>query len=161
MATSAYNYENIKDVDIPKRLKVVVEEGLTLIISQLTKKLQPFINGGVGGAKAEDNSKLSEQLVVNSNQLTFELLRTLKNSYYLSCQTDKLSLDCNYQRSITIENFFLELDFSYKRPVTDLPITVSKMEISNTIKADSVNINLTYSEVKLILDIVDIYLEMV
>jgi len=93
--------------------------------------------------------------------LTFELLRTLKNSYYLSCQTDKLSLDCNYQRSITIENFFLELDFSYKRPVTDLPITVSKMEISNTIKADSVNINLTYSEVKLILDIVDIYLEMV
>jgi hypothetical protein len=35
------------------------------------------------------------------------------------------------------------------------------MEISNTIKADSVNINLTYSEVKLILDIIDIYQEMV
>ena len=31
------------------------------------------------------------------------------------------------------------------------------MEISNTIKADSVNINLTYSEIKMILDIIDIY----
>ena len=26
-------YENVKDVDIPKRLKVVVEEGLTVIMS--------------------------------------------------------------------------------------------------------------------------------
>ncbi len=35
------------------------------------------------------------------------------------------------------------------------------MEISNTIKADSVNVNLTYSEIKLILGIIDIYQEMV
>ena len=35
------------------------------------------------------------------------------------------------------------------------------MEISNTIKADLLNIELTYSEIKLILDIVDIYQEMV
>jgi hypothetical protein len=42
-----------------------------------------------------------------------------------------------------------------------LPITINKMEISNTIKADSVNINITYSEIKMILDIIDIYEEMV
>jgi len=42
-----------------------------------------------------------------------------------------------------------------------LPITITKMEISNTIKADLLNIELTYSEIKLILDIVDIYQEMV
>ncbi len=65
------------------------------------------------------------------------------------------------KRSITIDKFFQETDFSYKRPITDLPITISKMEISNTIKADSVNVNLTYSEIKLILDIIDIYQEMV
>jgi len=35
------------------------------------------------------------------------------------------------------------------------------MEISNRIKAESININLTYSEIKLVLDIIDIYQEMV
>lgn len=51
----------------------------------------------------------------------------------------------------------METDFSYKRPVTDLPITINKMEISNCIKAESISLNLTYSEVKLVLDIIDIY----
>lgn len=35
------------------------------------------------------------------------------------------------------------------------------MEISNTIKAETVDIDLTYSELKLIFDIIDIYQEMV
>jgi hypothetical protein len=55
MATDAYNYENIKDVDIPKRLKVVIEEGLTLIISEYSKKLRPFLNGGTG--KPDESSR--------------------------------------------------------------------------------------------------------
>lgn len=96
-------------------------------------------------------------MVISSNHFVFELLRTIKNSYYLSSNTEKLAVDCNMKRSITIEKFFQETDFSYKRPITDLPITISKMEISNTIKADSLNVNLTYSEIKLILDIIDIY----
>ena len=83
MASDAYNYENVKDVDLPKRLKVVIEEGLTLTIFEYSKKLKPFLNGHVN--KAEENSRKSELIVLNMNQLTFELLRTLKNSYYLSC----------------------------------------------------------------------------
>ena len=51
----------------------------------------------------------------------------------------------------------METEFSYKRPVTELPITINKMEISNRIKAENIIINLTYSEIKLVLDIIDIY----
>jgi hypothetical protein len=65
------------------------------------------------------------------------------------------------KRSITIEKFFQETDFSYKRPITELPITVTKMEISNVIKAESLVVELTFSEIKLILDVIDIYEEMV
>lgn len=43
-----YNYENIMDIDIPKRLKVVIEEGLTLTICENPKKLRPFLNGDRG-----------------------------------------------------------------------------------------------------------------
>ncbi len=35
------------------------------------------------------------------------------------------------------------------------------MEISNSIKAESISLDITFSEVKLILDIIDIYQEMV
>jgi hypothetical protein len=35
------------------------------------------------------------------------------------------------------------------------------MEINNRVKAEAITLNLTYSEVKLIMDIVDIYQEMV
>ncbi len=45
--------------------------------------------------------------------------------------------------------------------MTELPISISKMEISNTIKAEQLNIDLTFSEIKLIFDIIDIYEEMV
>jgi hypothetical protein len=72
-----------------------------------------------------------------------------------------LSIDCNFKRSITIEKFQTDTDFSYKRPITELPITINKMEIQNSIKAENLSVNLTYSEIKLILDIIDIYQEMV
>jgi hypothetical protein len=158
-AKDTYNYENIMDVDIPKRLKIVIEDGLTLTMSEYCKKLRPFLNGH--STKPDESNRQSELIVLNTNQFTFELLRTLKNSYYLSCQSDKLSIDCNMKRSITIEKFFQETDFSYKRPITELPITVTKMEISNVIKAESLVVELTFSEIKLILDVIDIYEEMV
>ena len=45
--------------------------------------------------------------------------------------------------------------------MTELPISISKIEITNTIKAEQLNIDLTFSEIKLIFDIIDIYEEMV
>lgn len=53
------------------------------------------------------------------------------------------------------------MDFSYKRSTLDFPLKISKLEISNLIKADSVTFDLTMSEIKLILDILDINEEMI
>jgi hypothetical protein len=58
-SSDTYNYENILDEDIPKRLKVVIEEGLTLMVSEYSKKLKPFLNGGCG-SKPEENGRQSE-----------------------------------------------------------------------------------------------------
>lgn len=52
---SQYNYENIMDVDIPKRLKVVIEEGLTLSIFEDSKKLRPFLNGHLKASSSEES----------------------------------------------------------------------------------------------------------
>jgi hypothetical protein len=55
----------------------------------------------------------------------------------------------------------METDFSFRRPITKLPITINKMEINNRVNAEAITLNLTYSEVKLIMDIVDISQELV
>ena len=58
-SSDSYNYENILDEDIPKRLKVVIEEGLTLMVSENSKTHRPFLNGGCG-VKPEENGRQSE-----------------------------------------------------------------------------------------------------
>jgi hypothetical protein len=72
-----------------------------------------------------------------------------------------MSIDANMRRSVQIDRFSVETDFSYKRPLSNLPITTQKMEISNQVKLEGLQCDLTLSEVKFVLDIVDIYQEMV
>lgn len=71
-------YENYKDVDIPKRLKVDIEEGLTIMITDSNQKLAHFVT-----RKGEDRRGV-ELFYLNLTNLTFELLRTLRNSYYIT-----------------------------------------------------------------------------
>ena len=146
------DHENITDEDIPKKLKVVIEEGLTLLMCEDSKHLRGFLAG-----------QPSELIVLTTTQLTFELLRLMKSSYYLSCSADRLAVACNLKApAVQVDGFQLETDFSYRRPITKLPITINKMEMSNRLKAEAITLNLaTYSSVKLVMDIVDIYQEMV
>ncbi len=62
---------------------------------------------------------------------------------------------------MVVRNFILELDFCFKKEITDSPLKLSKMEIKNVIKLDTVEVDLTMSELKLIYDIIDIYIQMV
>ena len=55
-SSDTYNYENILDEDIPKRLKVVIEEGLTLMVSEYSKKMKSFLSGWCS-YKSEENAR--------------------------------------------------------------------------------------------------------
>ena len=133
-------------------------EGLTLLICEDSKHLRGFLAGGLDTPRQP-----SELIVLTTTQLTFELLRLMKSSYYLSCSADRLAVACNLKApAVQVDGFQLETDFSYRRPITKLPITINKMEMSNRLKAEAITLNLaTYSSVKLVMDIVDIYQEMV
>lgn len=93
--------------------------------------------------------------------MTFELLRTLKNSYYLTCQSAKLAVDCNSRTSIVAANFVQEMDFCFKRQRRDSPLRLTRMELNNQVRVDSLCIDLGTSELKLVLDVVDVYARMV
>jgi len=148
-------YDNFMDEDIPKRLKIVIDEGLSVVMIDPSKKLAPFLQGGDGG-----NRQL-EHVVLNTNQITFELLRTLKNSYYINCQSAKLAVDCNMKQTIVVTNFVQEMDFCFKRQRKDSPLRLTRMEINNVVRMDALAVDLAMSEVKLVHDIIDIYVQMV
>ena len=58
---SDIQYENFKDEDIPKRLKVVIEEGLTIVLTEPAGNLAPFLCSGT------DQFRNFEVVILNTN----------------------------------------------------------------------------------------------
>jgi hypothetical protein len=69
------------------------------MVTDPNKKLTPFL------LEKNEDVRPIEMFSMNTATFTFELLRTLKNSYYLTIQSEKVTLDCNQKRSVTVENF--------------------------------------------------------
>ncbi|CDW78547.1 UNKNOWN [Stylonychia lemnae] len=154
--SSELNYENFKDEDIPKQLSVVIEDGLTIMIQEPSNQLRPFLQGG-----GLDQNRSQELIIMNTTRLSFQLLKTLKNSYLINSVCGKIAVECNLRQSILIQNFILDMSFSFKKQIQESPIKQTKMDMNITILLDEVFIDLTMSEAKLIFDIVDIYMKMV
>lgn len=72
------HFENFKDIDIPKRLRVVIEEGLSVMMTSSSKKVSPFLHS------PNEEKRPNELLYFTASDLEVELLRTLTNSYFLS-----------------------------------------------------------------------------
>jgi hypothetical protein len=95
------DHENITDEDIPKKLKVVIEEDLTLMMCEDSKNLRGFLAVGV----ADPTKQQSELIVLTTSELTFELMRLMKSCYYISCSSDRLAIACNLKPSIFVDSF--------------------------------------------------------
>ena len=116
------DHENITDEDIPKKLKVVIEEGLTLLMCEDNKKLRGFLAGGLDTPRQH-----CELILLTMTQLTFELLRHMKSSYYLSCSADRLALACNLKpAAVQVDGFQLETDFSYQLRSPNCPSLLTR-----------------------------------
>jgi hypothetical protein len=54
---------------------------------------------------------------------TFELLRKMQNTYYIIARTDKADLSINENfNALKIEQFKQEIDFTFRREISELPI---------------------------------------
>ncbi len=97
--------KNHRDLDIPKRLKFQLTDGLTMILIDTSTKLAPFLGQHSG----------PEIVAINANNLVVDLMRTLRDSYLVDTKSDRLSVDVNQNRAFTLVNFHDKLDFSFKR----------------------------------------------
>jgi hypothetical protein len=56
----------------------------------------------------------------------FEMTKTLKDSYYLNFQCEKFEIDVNEVSAVRATNFVQELDLTFMREVTTLPIKLGR-----------------------------------
>ena len=62
-------------------------------------------------------------MFIKLEKTTFELLRKIQNTYYIIVRLDNgdLSINENYD-AFTLKNFIQEVDFTFRREVTNLPV---------------------------------------
>ena len=74
---------------------------------------------------------------------TFELLRKIQNTYYIIVRLDNgnLQINENYD-AFTLKNFIQEVDFTFRREVTNLPVKRQRLILDNKIKLESINLNI-------------------
>jgi len=104
-------FENHLNVDIPKKLKVTFEEGVTFIMTDSSRKLKPFLNPDPKAMRGVEVMKW------DFASLGIELLKTLKDSYYVNLVSQRMKVGVNGEEGFTIEQFQDETDFAFKREI--------------------------------------------
>lgn len=64
----------------------------------------------------------------------FEMTKTLKDSYYLNFTCDRIEVDINQGPAVRASNFVQELNLTFLREVTTLPVKLGRMQIEQLIK---------------------------
>jgi hypothetical protein len=168
---------------IPKRLKIAIQDGIDLILTDECKKLSNFLDktflnqketkrsstfsfsqkNEQQDDKKQDPSSLRQQVAtIKLEKTSFELLRKMQNTYYIIIRTDKgdLSINENY-KAVKIEGFTQEMDFTFRKEVTDLPVKKSKLLWDNKIQMEKIDMNMTAPLFNFILEVMNMYQAMV
>jgi len=88
---------------------------------------------------------------------TLELTRTLKDSYYLNFQCEKIKVNCNNRPALRIAGLSHEIDFTFKKEVNNLPVKKSKLELENEINMQSLQVHMSPSLFKALHEVINFY----
>lgn len=86
----------------------------------------------------------------------------MQNTYYLIVRSDKgdLSMNQNFD-ALKIEGFTQEIDFTFLKEVTNLPVKKSRLMLDNNIRIEKIDCNLTASLLNFFLEVLNMYRAMV
>ena len=86
----------------------------------------------------------------------------MQNTYYIIVRTDKgdLSVNQNFD-ALKIEGFTQEIDFTFLKEVTNLPVKKSRLLVDHKIKINSIDSNLTPSLFNWFLEVYNMYKAMI
>jgi len=101
-----------------------------------------------------DSSTGQEFSLAKLEQTTFELLRKMQNTYYIIVRTDKADLSVNDNfNALKLEGFTQEIDFTFRKETTDLPVKKSMLIVDNRITIDQLDSTMTTSLFNYLLEV--------
>ena len=144
-------YENYRDLDIPKKLKLQIVESLKVDISYPSKRLQSFLPHA-GRPASEERLRISL-----APQTKFEMTFRINRTYYLQFESAMVEMEENGETCLTLENFRDHIDFALKREQTNFKIKQSPLELSQHIQADTLRVRFSPAFMKHVLELVNYY----
>lgn len=92
-----------------------------------------------------------------SKRTIFELTSTLKDSYYLNINCEKIDIDVDNKSAVKATNFVQELDLTFLREVTQLPIKMSRMFLEQRLDFETLSLDMTPALFKVLHEVVNFY----
>ena len=82
----------------------------------------------------ESHTPSHNDFTSHNTHTTFELLKKMQNTYYIIVRTDKGDISVNHNfDALKIEGFTQEIDFTFLKEVSNLPVKKSKLLVDHKI----------------------------
>lgn len=84
------------------------------------------------------------------------MVRKIQNTYYIITHTDKAEATINHTReALKVDDFTQEVDFTFRKEITDLPVKKSSLLVFHKIKLEKLEGILTPSMANFCLEIIN------
>ena len=103
-----------------------------------------------------------EFALIKLEKTTFWLERKIQNTYYIIIKAEKGDLQINKNiDAMKIAGYTHEIDFTFRKEVTNLPVRKVRLLLHNKIQIDRINCNLTTNLLNFLLEVVNVSKAMV
>ena len=115
------------------------------------------------GNELKNPSKRKQEFaLIKLEKTTFWLERKIQNTYYIIIKAEKGDMQINRNiDALKIEGFTHEIDFTFRKEVTNLPVKKVRLILGNKIQIEKVNCNLTASLLNFLLEVLNMCKAMV
>lgn len=112
--------------------------------------------------KSQPSKTQQEFALIKLEKTTFWLERKIQNTYYIIIKAEKGDLQINKNiDALKIEGYTHEIDFTFRKEMTNLPVRKVRLLLHNKIQIERINCNLTASLLNFFLEVINVSKAMV
>ena len=151
-------YENYRDVDIPKKLKLQIVESLVVDIAYPSKRLESFLPKPASRRQSLAGESSCETLRISlAPKTSFEMTFRINKTYYLEFTSARIELEQNGEPCASLVNLRDYIDFMLKRELTAFKIKQSPLELAHSLQADELCVSQSPAFMKHVLELINYY----
>ena len=85
------------------------------------------------------------------------MVRTLKNSYIISFQTERFEMQNNYKPVLIAEQISQEINFTFQKEINEIPVKKSRLECIHILSIQTLALELCPGLLKILNEVINFY----